>query len=335
MAFWKVLEAESVNEAEKSLQAYRWDPFSQPIMYKPDQSGSMNERIVAAEERSNPTNFKVEFRAQFVESMNAYFDATAVTDIFKPFWDDRQLAKQTVGKVKNEYKIHCDPALVNDMFSVMVAHAEQAPEKDEFGIQYKHLVIDWYTVYKPQDFPDGKISYEFVLAEIKNLMLAFMPSSVTCDQFNSAYLTQTLAAFARKHSLHCNVYEETATGEKNFKMFENLKFSINNRLVHSYYDELNKKENWRCLLQAMLEQVQLKKGKIEKPRSEDFGHLDLVDCCAVLAMQLLGDQSESLSSLMTNSAFVDNSSILQSRFQSAKLSDFTGMNSPMSGFRQR
>ena len=332
--YWKVIDEAPAEQADTKLQAYRWDPFSQPIMYRPDANGCIEERIMAAEERSDPTTFRVESRAQFVEGINTYFEHDAVENVFKPFWNDRVLTEESAGRVAYDYKIHCDPALVNDMFSVMVAHAEDAPEDDSFSIRYKHLVIDYYTVYKPQDFADGHIQYEAVLADIERLMTAFRPTSVTCDQFNSAFIVQTLQKYAANNGMSCQVYEETATGAKNFKMYENLKFSINTGLVHSYYDSMNKNENWRCLLQAMLEQVQLVNGRVDKPRSKEFGHLDLVDCVAVLCMQLLGDQSSMRRELL-NSAFVDNSSVLQERFQSARLSNWQNMNSPMSGFGRR
>lgn len=325
--YWKVIESEQADSAKDKLQAYSWKPFKRPVQYQPKLDGMLEERVQAAEERSDPINFRVENRAQFVEGIDTYFLPEAVRKIFERYKDG--LVEQNEGKNSIEYQMHCDPALVNDMFSVMVAHAEDGEQADEFGVKYKHLVVDYYTVYKPQDFPDGRIKYSIVLQDIEQLMLNFRPTVVTSDQFNSAYITETLSSFAARNNIRCNVYEETATGAKNSKMYENLKFSINNELVHSYEDTMNKKESWRCMLQAMLENVQFVNGKVVKPRSQEFGHLDLVDCLAVLNMRLLGDQSSFRREQLVNSSFIDNNSILQDRIQSAKLDNYMNA-SPMS-----
>ena len=151
--YWKVIDEAPAEQADTKLQAYRWDPFSQPIMYRPDANGCIEERIMAAEERSDPTTFRVESRAQFVEGINTYFEHDAVENVFKPFWNDRVLTEESAGRVAYDYKIHCDPALVNDMFSVMVAHAEDAPEDDSFGnglLEYPH-----YT--RPEEFRGWRV----------------------------------------------------------------------------------------------------------------------------------------------------------------------------------
>ena len=330
MSFWKVIECEDADQATASLQAYRWKPFKAPIYWKPNASGKIEERIIAAEERSDPNSFRVESRAQFLEGIDTYFEHEAVARVFEP-WDGRKLEEQTSGKNSIEYQIHIDPALVNDMFSVMIAHAEDG-KVDEFGVRYKHLVIDSYSIYKPQDFPDGKLRYAMILDDIKQMIMKFRPSTVTTDQFNSAYITETLSSFVHRQNIRCNVYEETATGAKNTKMYECLKFSINTGLVHSYVDSMNMKESWRCMLQAMLEQVQFKNGRVEKPRSKEFGHLDLVDCLAVLCMRLLGDQSQYRRDLLTKSAFIDSKSVSLDKIRSADMSKIRSF-SPMSRMR--
>lgn len=327
MPFWKVVECEDVDQADIELQAYKWSPFKSPIYFKPDAHGKIEERIIAAEERSDPNSFRVESRAQFLEGIDTYFEHEAVVKVFEP-WNGRKLEEKEAGKHSIEYQIHIDPALVNDMFSVMIAHAEDG-DRDEFGIRYKHLVVDSYSIYKPKDFPDGKLRYAMILNDIEQMIMKFRPTVVTTDQFNSAYITETLSSFVHRNSIRCQVYEETATGAKNSKMYECLKFSINTGLVHSYNDKLNVKESWRCMLQAMLEQVQFKKGKIEKPRSQEFGHLDLVDCLAVLCMRLLGDQSQYRQKLLTNTSFIDSHSVSMSKIQSANINRFARQ-SPMS-----
>lgn len=317
MSWWRVVSEKPIESSpERSLEAFRHISFSRPIQYAPNPGGCLEERIQASEERSDPTMFRVENRAQFVEGINPYFDADAVSRVFEP-WNDIQLRQTTSGRLGTEYQIHIDPALVNDMFSVMIAHSEQG-DKDEFGISYRHLVVDWYRVYRPEEFPDGRIVYSSVLGDIQQMIIAFRPTVVSCDQFNSAYVTENLGSFVRSRNLSTQVYEETATNQKNSSMYETLKFSINTGLVHSYRDDLNRGSDWRCLLHAMLDSVQLVNGKVDKPRSKELGHLDLVDCLAVLCSRMLGDQSSARRDLLTPVSFIDNSSIMKEREAAAR-----------------
>lgn len=318
MRYRVIATAPTADAPERRLEALRRTHFDRPIQYPPNASGSLEERIMAAEERSDPVTFRVENRAQFVEGVNSYFDPDAVRAVFQP-WDGRTLEKATSGRLGVEYQMHIDPALVNDMFSVMVAHAEDGGP-DAFGISYRHLVVDEYRVYRPEDFPDGRISYSAVLDDIRGMISAFRPTIVSCDQFNSAYVTENLGSYVRERRLPTQVFEETATGQKNKMMYETLKFSINTGLVHSYEDRMNPSEPWRCMLQAMLESVQLVDGKLDKPRSKRLGHLDLVDCLAVLCVRLLGDQSQNRRDLLNPVSFIDNESVMREREVSARQS---------------
>lgn len=311
------------------VEALKRVSFSRPIQYPPDDSGCLEERILAAEERSDPVTFRVENRAQFVEGVNSYFDPDAVRNVFRP-WNGMTLEKRQSGRMGVEYQIHIDPALVNDMFSVMVAHAEQGGP-DEFGIPYKHLIVDSYRVYRPEEFDGGRISYSSVLDDVRQLISAFRPTVVSCDQFNSAYVTENLGAYVRERNLQTRVFEETATGQKNKMMYETLKFSINTGLVHSYADDMNPQESWRCLLQAMIESVQLVNGKLEKPRSKHLGHLDLVDCLAVLCARMLGDQSQNRRELLSPVSIIDNESVMRDREASARFSAVSALSSLYSG----
>lgn len=317
MSWWRVVSRSPLESSPaRRLEAHRHVGFSRPVQYAPDPNGCLEERIQAAEERSDPTMFRVENRAQFVEGINPYFDADAVARVFEP-WGGAPLEARTSGRLGAEYQMHIDPALVNDMFSVMVAHSEQG-DPDEFGISYRHLVVDWYKVYRPEGFPDGRIVYSSVLDDIRQMIVAFRPTVVSCDQFNSAYVTENLGDYVRSRNMPTQVYEETATGQKNSAMYETLKFSINTGLVHSYKDDLNRGGDWRCLLHAMLDSVQLVNGKIDKPRSKELGHLDLVDCLAVLCSRMLGDQSGARRDLLMPVSFIDNESVMREREASAR-----------------
>ena len=305
MPYLKVVSESPAEQAKLKASAYRWQRFSRPIQYKPDKEGNVEQKVMAAEEASDPISFRVEQRAQFVEGVNVYFEPSLVADVFQP-WDGRTIEHASAGAVAHEYHIHCDPALVNDFFSMMVCHAEVAPKPDEFGLTYKHLVVDDMKVWKPQDFEKGRMDYPAICNELKHKVKAFRPKTVTMDQFNSAFMLQELQSYADYEGIGCSCYESTATRASNFQMYEALKFSIGNHLVHSYKDKSWRDEQGRSMLQAMLEQVQMENGTITKPRTKELGHMDLCDCLANLCMRCIGDQSDLRQRLVRSSAMQDN-----------------------------
>lgn len=332
MPFVRVLEATPTTHATRRLQAYRYQHFSRPIVCEPDRNGSVEQRAMAAEEAADPVSFRVESRGQFVDGVNIYFEPEMVGNVFEPFWNGRQLEEQEHGSLHIDYHIHCDPALVNDFFSMMVCHAETAPKPDEFGIRYKHLMVDFYKVWKPTDFAEGRMDYLAICNELKQYVKLFRPTSLTMDQWNSAYMIQELQQYATDNQIRCSCSEFTASQSRNFQMYEALKFSINTGLVHSYVDRSWRDEQGRSMLQAMLEQVQLVKGKIDKPRSQELGHLDLCDCLAVLCLQLIGDQRGLRRDMLTNNAAVSDSDIFANRVSMNTLARSTHANSPLKGY---
>lgn len=291
--WWRVVE-ESPLKTDQRLpehDAYRWMQFNRPIQWEPRENGNLEERAMWLEEKSDPVSSRVENHAQFVAGVDVYLDLTSISNIFEPFWNGRVLEEQDRGVLAYEYGIHCDPATVNDYFSIMVAHMEMAPDANEFGVRYRHLIVDHYDLFRPEDFEGGIIIYSEVQKEIERLMRAFRPTTVTMDQFNSTQMIQALSRYAADNQLPSRVWEETASSSKNQQMYENLKFSVNTGIIHSYRDRLLAGDAARCMLQAQLEHIQLKKGRVDKPRVDGMGHLDLCDCLAVLTERLLGDQS--------------------------------------------
>lgn len=265
------------------------------------------------EERSDPISAQVENHAQFVAGIDVYLRPEMVERVFEPFWNGRELEDQDRGILAYEYGIHCDPASVNDYFSVMVAHMEMAPEADEFGIRYRHLIVDHYDLFRPEDFPNGIISYSDVQTQIEQLMLSFRPTTLTMDQFNSTQMIQNLTDFASQNRLPTRVWEETASASSVQQTFENLKFSVNTGLIHSYRDHLLQGDAVRCMLQAQLERISLKNGRIDKPRVEGMGHLDLTDCLATLTQRLLGEQSNLMRQRLTANSFITASDVHNDR----------------------
>jgi hypothetical protein len=300
--FAKVLYSEAIDTSDigdselnafQKAKAYKRIAFSRPIQFKPDANGSIEEQAMAAEEAADPINARVENRAQFVEGMNVYLSPQAVAKVFDDFDINgihRHLEKQNQGAYSKEYHMHCDPAKVNDDFAVMICHSE-LNEPDEFGISYKHMIVDWYSVYKSSQFESGQIEYRPILNDIKQLIALFRLKTISFDQFNSVMPIQDLMAYCHDNNIACKVFEETFTGSKNTKMYEILKMCINEHWVHSYFDDMNTWETARCMLQAELEALQIVNGKVVKPRIGNLGHSDLVDCLMVLAYRLLSDQT--------------------------------------------
>ena len=240
----------------------------EPMVVAPDINGNAWQREMANKERTDQIGFKREYRAQFVDSSFVYFDPEMVKRMFV-------LPHETMrGTLGVQYRIHCDPARVGDDFSIMVGHMEGAV-----------LKLDYYTVFRPSDFPNGIINYTVVEQKIETLIQLFNPISVTFDQFNSAMMIDRITNYVRSLGFSTQVAEETATKDKNTDMYQRLKITINSEQVQSYVDNLNIIEKDRCLLEASLDMVEEVNMKVYKPRIPGFGHLDLVDCLAVINYQ--------------------------------------------------
>ncbi len=238
-------------------------------MVAPAENGTDRQRAQWREEKRNPAFYRIEYRAQFGDSSYGYFDADKVKACFRYGLKEKQNGLPGVA-----YKIHCDPGRVNDYFSAMVCHVE-----DGF------LVEDLALVWRPEEAKDHTLNYLEIQTRLEEAIRAFNPASVTFDQFNSAYMIDSLREYCTRFAMETEVGEETATHAKNAQTFENLKLLINEGRVKCYADDLNIQEKGRSLLEASLCKVEDENGKIIKPREEGFGHLDLVDCLAVLARQ--------------------------------------------------
>lgn len=246
-----------------------------PKAVEPKEDGTPFQQAQWREERLNPQRYRVEYRAQFADSAYSYFDPALVKACF-----DNDLREQNRFTPGISYRVHCDPGRVNDYFSLMVAHAEG-----------EILVEDKAVIFRPEDAEGHTLNYKDIDLSLRGILEAFRPISMTFDQFNSAYLIDSLQEYAQTANIACQIGEETATHSKNTDMFENLKLLINEGKVKCYKDSLNSREKDRCLLEASLCKVEIANGKIFKPREPGYGHLDLVDCLAVLGLQFSDDMA--------------------------------------------
>lgn len=270
MSWWKIINTTPLPNPTKTSETTEETPSYHPtglqyaIQVSPDAHGTVEQVMMSREESQDPITFKVENRSQFVTSAYGYFNENLIHTIFHT-----ELHEQSRGNPQNTYFMHCDPAKVNDMFSLMIAH-------DENNI----LTVDYMHVYRPEDYENHTINYEMVEEDIKLLLRKYNVYRCSFDQFNSTYLIQRLRDYVRFRNLDTIIVEDTATAASNMQDYERLKQAINSQTVVSYKDDLNTVTRGESLLEAQLCSVQMMEGKLIKPRAKGLGHCDLVDCLA-------------------------------------------------------
>lgn len=281
---WTVDEVSEGSGTAPKVEAWTDAGFTSPIMAAPDMHGNDLAREAAMMEQQDPISFKVEMRSQFVDGRYMYFQPDMVSRIFQPY-HGQQLTMRRIASPQWTYRMHADAGLVNDYFAAMVAHSEP-------GEQGQHLVVDWYNVWRPEDYPDHTIPYRQVLAELQSLVVSFRLASFSMDSWNSELFLREIEATAQQHQLDTTVSILDSNHENQTRMMEQLKKMMIENRVHSPIDDLNRRETNRCLLEAMLDRVELVDGKITKPRVPGFGHLDLVDCVMALADAIKADETQ-------------------------------------------
>jgi hypothetical protein len=243
---------------------------------------------MAREEQANPDTFKVERRSHFAVALDAYLNEAKVKQIFAP-WDGRNeffgpplLGMQSKGRLDIEYTAHGDPSKSNANFGLALAHAEMGPD------DRLHVVFDKIHHFEPQNFQDHIVDYDLVEEWIwDNFMKPFMPSVMSFDQFNSAQVIQRLGKRSRQAPLPkvTQVYEKTATRQRNWQRAEIFKTAVNMGWVHAPYYE-----------QAELELrfLQEKNGVVDHPDSGPVQTKDVSDAMMECVMALIGDQIVSM-----------------------------------------
>lgn len=281
---WTVDEVLEGSGQAPKVPAWTDAGFTSPIMAPPNMNGDDLSRQAARMEQQDPIGFKVEMRSQFVDGRFMYFMPDMVSRIFTPY-HGRELVMRRIGSPQWTYRMHADAGLVNDYFAAMTAHSEPSNEG-------QHLVIDWYNVWRPEDYPNHTIPYRQVLAELESLVVPFRLASFSMDSWNSELFLREIEATAQNHQLDTMVSILDSNHENQTRMMEQLKKMMIDGRVHSPIDDLNQRETNRCLLEAMLDRVELVDGKITKPRVPGFGHLDLVDCVMALADAIKTDEQQ-------------------------------------------
>lgn len=262
-----------------------------PLYFKPLRGAIQTyDDDMARLEQSNPETFKVERRSHFAVAMDAYLNEEKVKQIFAP-WTERnphfggpQLGMQTQGRMDLNYVGHGDPSKSNANFGLALAHTEPGPDGR------LHVVFDRIHHFEPQNFEEHIVDYDEIEEWIwGNMMRPFMPQQMSFDQFNSAQVIQRLAKRSRASGLPktTQVFEDTATKQKNWQRAEIFKTALNLGYIHAPYYE-----------QAELELrfLQEKNGVVDHPESGPVQTKDVADCLMQCVMYLIGDQIVSMRS---------------------------------------
>ena len=148
-------------------------------------------------ERANPETFRVEHRAHFAATIDAYLPQGRVNAIFDVGWPDgTPLPQRTRGVLPGQdYYAHGDPSEVGANFGFAIAHLAQGEVNGE---QVNHVIFDVLHAWLPGDFDynDYEIDYIAVEEDLKSFVDRFMPVSLTFDHV-VRYLRQELGSLVR------------------------------------------------------------------------------------------------------------------------------------------
>lgn len=228
--------------------------------------------------RADPDGYDVEFGAQWAATQAAYLQREDVDRLFAPYRGS-PLPMATTGSPEFSYIAHADPSVTGANFALVVAHAES----DDDG--QRHVIIDLIQVWRPQDFADRRIDYEYITAQLETLLCRFRLTHLTFDQYNSAGLMARLHTFRRTDTRvlgNPSISERTATGPYNHRVAETFKAALGRRLVHAPVHDLAEVE---------LRNLEVRNGRVDHPTRGPVQTSDIADCLMAVVDELLGDNN--------------------------------------------
>lgn len=228
---------------------------------------------LAREEQENPDSFNVERRGQWAAAPHAYLQADKVRAMFGKVNGDF-LRMQTHATHRFIYFGHLDPSVTGANTAIAIGHIE-CPDPDGPN----HIYFDLLHVWRPQDFPNGRIDYLVVEREIGALIEAFRLRELTVDQFGAGSLLDHLQDHARTllFSPKPNVHQVTETRLSNWARAEEFKRILNEGRVHAPPHE-----------QAELELIFLQQDgtKVAAPTIGPVQNDDLADAIMTVTVRL-------------------------------------------------
>lgn len=272
-------------------------------------------------EDANPETFAVERRSHFATVVDAYLRKDRIEAMFAP-WHDRPahygppvLQVQDRGILAIAYRGHADPSKSNCNFGLSVAHVERVPKgaaelapileaagrlgiAPTDGMLYdSHVVFDLIKHWEPKDFENHIVDYDEINAWIyDNVLVPFLPSDFTFDQYSSVQSIQSLNKRIRAARLPkpVSVYEQTATATKNWAAAEVFKTALNLGRIHAPHHESVDHTHAPSYELAQLElQFLQKPPNVDKVIHQTIGPVqtkDISDTLMINVMGLIGDE---------------------------------------------
>ena len=309
---------EVVYPAQMMLQSPSWEMFkdwerdkrfSKAVSFSPD-ADHPDAYEMKQKERANPESFRVEYRAQFAEVVDAYLNPKLVDQMFDPDITrsviGRFLEPTHGGTVEYVYKAHGDPSATGANFGFAIGHTEYIDEMDtETGTvkpQVPHVVFDVIDAFYPEDFENHTIDWLEILPVFADYINKFRPFEFTFDQFNSHAPIQMLQAEAQKMGAwETQIGMKTATATVNRQRAINFKTALNLGRVHAPHPNTHHgMKNSIDLARAELKFLQEKGGRIDK---QDIGPVqtkDIADCIMEVVDVLIGQQLQEEYNMLNN-----------------------------------
>lgn len=230
-------------------------------------------------EKANPDMFKVERRAHWQTTLDAYLNPDHVDAMF-----DSTLSMTNQGKLAVFYKGHADPSMVNANFAVAIGHAEPG----ENGLL--RCVFDFVHHWSPADFPNNTIDYIEIEKQLWDLIYGFKCDEFTFDQYQSQGFIQQLNYRIQKASppKRMTVWEQTATAAHNWERAENFKVALNQGWISCPpYEQLRQELKFLRLITTATT------NRVDKQETGPIVTKDTADCAFEVVWTVLGDQVHS------------------------------------------
>jgi len=244
--------------------------FKRPIQIYDDRMKRLENR--------NPEKFKVERKAQFADVEDAWLDPDKIEAMFEPFWGYRRLGPNLQSEMRFRYEAHADPGLSNANFALCIAHLEDAPEPDDHGFIWPHVVVDLLQTWQARNYPDHTIDYVQVEQDLEYYISCF-PSMHTfsMDQWNSAGLK---AQLVRRFGNQPRIIVEDFTEKSNQQRADYFKSALNLGWIHSYRDKFY--GDGQSLLEQELKFLSV--DNRQRVIKQQVGPVQTKDCFDVLAV---------------------------------------------------
>lgn len=242
-------------------------------------------------ELRDPDTFKVERRAQWSETINAYLNPLVVDKMFTPLQFDsgiRKLENHQKGLMRWIYRGHADPSQSQANFAMAIGHTEPVLD-EESGETFQHVFFDWLHVWKPEEFPDHQIDYMKIQEELVDVIKLFPTlKDFSYDQYGGFVTVPLLKSSLKKRGHSARVHQATFTVQSNQVRAERFKSALGMNWVHAPKDNLGPDN--QSLLELELKFLQLKNGKVVKQEIGMITTKDLADCVMEVTSELLSDQ---------------------------------------------